>query len=254
MAEPPLIEALRVSKSFRIPAFRRETVREHVLGLFRPPPSETLRVLREVSLEVRRGETVGIMGRNGSGKSTLLKILCGIYEIDSGSLVVRAPVTPILELGIGWNPELDAVDNILVLATVMGMTLHDAKASVEEILTFAGLEKFANLPVKHFSSGMASRLAYSVAFTAAQEILILDEVFAVGDAGFKARCEDRYRRLSADGYTVILVSHDPTAISTFCTRALLLEDGKIVMNDTAETVASAYLNVSSHAAANGTFG
>jgi ABC-type polysaccharide/polyol phosphate transport system ATPase subunit len=254
MAEPPLIEARRVSKSFLIPAVRRETVREHVLAFFQPPPSETLRVLREVDFEVRRGETVGIMGRNGSGKSTLLKILCGIYKADSGSVVVRAPVTPILELGIGWNPELDAVDNILVLATVMGMSLGEATASVEEILSFAGLEKFANLELKHFSSGMASRLAYSVAFKAVQEVLVLDEVFAVGDAGFKARCEERYRRLSAEGYTVILVSHDPEAVSTFCNRALLLEGGEIIMNDTGQTVASTYLDVSSRATADGTFG
>ena len=141
MAEPPLIEAREVSKSFQIPAVRRETVREYVLGFFQPPPSETLRVLREVSLDVRRGETVGIMGRNGSGKSTLLKILCGIYEADSGSVVVRAPVTPILELGIGWNPELDAVDNVLVLATVMGMSLGEARASVEEILVVRRIGK-----------------------------------------------------------------------------------------------------------------
>jgi ABC-type polysaccharide/polyol phosphate transport system ATPase subunit len=251
MGEPPLIKVHGVSKSFRIPAVRRETVREHVLGFFRPPPSETLSVLRDVNLEVRRGETVGIMGRNGSGKSTLLKILCSIYEPDSGSVVVRAPVTPILELGIGWNPELNAVDNILVLATVMGMTLGDARSSVDEILSFAGLERFANLELKHFSSGMASRLAYSVAFKAVQEVLVLDEVFAVGDAGFKTRCEDRYRRLSAEGYTVVLVSHDPIAISTFCSRALLLEGGEIVMNDTGPNVAASYLQVTSCAADEG---
>jgi ABC-type polysaccharide/polyol phosphate transport system ATPase subunit len=254
MAEPLLIEARAVSKSFQIPAVRRETVREHVLGFFQSAPSETLRVLREVSLEIRRGETVGIMGRNGSGKSTLLKILCGIYEADSGSVVVRAPVTPILELGTGWNPELNAIDNVLVLATVMGMSLREARASVEEILSFAELERFANLAMKHFSSGMASRLAYSVAFKAAREILVLDEIFAVGDAGFKARCEERYRRLSAEGYTVVLVSHDPVVVSTFCSRALLLVGGEIVMNDTAGKVASSYLSVASNASADGTFG
>src|SRR2546422_1044340 len=134
-------EARGISKSFRIPSVRRETVREQVLAFFRSPPVETLTVLREVSLEVHRGETVGIMGRNGSGKSTLLKILCGIYEADSGSVVVRAPVVPILELGVGWNPELNAVDNVMILTTIMGMTLREARASIEEILAFAGLEK-----------------------------------------------------------------------------------------------------------------
>jgi ABC-2 type transport system ATP-binding protein len=254
MAESSVIEIRDVSKSFRIPSVRRETVREHVLGFFRPPPVETLTVLRQVSLEVRHGETVGIMGRNGSGKSTLLKILCGIYQADTGSIVVRAPVTPILELGIGWNPELNAVDNVMILAAVLGMTLREAKASIEEILVFAGLEKFANLQVKYFSSGMAARLAYSVAFKAVREILVLDEIFAVGDAGFKARCEERYRRLSAEGYTVVLVSHDPETVSTFCHRALLLEGGRLVMNDTAERVAKAYIAVASHAADDGAFG
>jgi ABC-type polysaccharide/polyol phosphate transport system ATPase subunit len=253
MAES-LIEVRSVSKSFRLPTVRWETVREHLLGMFQRRTFDTLKVLREVSLEVRRGETVGIMGRNGSGKSTLLKIICGIYEADSGSVVVRAPVMPILELGIGWNPELDAIDNILVLATVMGMTLQEARASVEEILVFAGLEKFANMELRYFSSGMASRLAYSVAFKAAREVLVLDEIFSVGDAGFKARCEERYRQLSADGYTVILVSHDMTTVSTFCNRALLLEGGRIVMNDTGAKVASAYFNVVSHVSEDGAFG
>ena len=248
MAESPVIEARDISKNFRIPSVRRETVREHVLGFFRSPPVETLTVLREVSLEVHRGETVGIMGRNGSGKSTLLKILCGIYEPDSGSVVARAPVTPILELGVGWNPELHAVDNVMILGTIMGMTLREARASIAEILAFAGLEKFANLEVKYFSSGMAARLAYSVAFKAVREILVVDEIFAVGDAGFKARCEERYRELSAAGHTVILVSHDPETVSTFCNRALLLEGGRVVMNDTAENVAKTYVDVCSHAA------
>lgn len=254
MIEPPVIDARDIFKSFRIPSVRRETVREHVLGFFRPLRVETLRVLRQVSLEVHRGETVGIMGRNGSGKSTLLKVLCGIYEADAGSVVVRAPLTPMLELGVGWNPELSAVDNVMILATIMGMTLREARASVEEILAFAGLEKFANLEVKYFSSGMAARLAFSVAFKAVREVLVVDEIFAVGDAGFKARCEERYRSLRAAGHTVVLVSHDPVTISTFCDRALLLEGGRVVMNDTAETVAKAYVSISSHAAEDGAFG
>jgi ABC-type polysaccharide/polyol phosphate transport system ATPase subunit len=254
MAERPLIEALDVVKSFRIPAVRRETVREHVLGFFRPPPVEVLQVLSRVSLEVRRGETVGIMGRNGSGKSTLLKILSGIYEPDAGTVVVRAPMIPILQLGIGWNPELDAVDNVMILATILGMTLRDARGSLEEILAFAGLEKFANMQVKYFSSGMAARLTYAVAFKAVRDILILDEIFAVGDAEFKARCEERYHALRADGYTAVLVSHDARIVSTFCDRALLLEEGRIVMEDTGERVATAYLKRSSPLLDDGTSG
>ena len=244
-----LVEMQGVGKSFRIPSVRRDTVREHLLGLVRRRTFDTLRVLDEVSLSLREGETLGIMGRNGSGQSTLLKILCGIYRADTGSVAVRAPVTPILELGIGWNPELDAVDNVLVLAPVMGLELRAARAAVDEVLAFAGLERFARLHLKHFSSGMAARLAYAVAFKAARGILVLDEIFAVGDAEFKARCEARYRELSAAGHSVILVSHDPRAISTFCARAVLLEGGRIVLGDTGERVAEAYLRLLSQPAA-----
>src|SRR5262245_51976223 len=177
-----VIEARDVSKAFRIPTVRRDTVREHFLGLLQQRRFETLQVLESVTLQVERGETLGIMGRNGSGKSTLLKILCGVYTPDRGRVTVRAPLTPILELGIGWNPELDAIDNIMLLGTVMGLTLREARGAVDGILEFADLTRFANLELKHYSTGMASRLAYAVAFRTVREVLVLDEVFAVGDA------------------------------------------------------------------------
>lgn len=233
-----VVEVRELAKSFWIPSAKRETVREHVLGFFHRRSFERLEVLQSVSFQVRTGETIGIMGRNGSGKSTLLKVLCGIYRADRGSLIVRAPVTPILELGLGWSPELDAIDNVVLIGTAMGMRLREARDSVDEILAFAGLERFAGLPLKHFSSGMASRLAYSVAFRAVRDILVLDEIFAVGDQAFRARCEARYRELSARGHTVILVSHDPRTISEFCDRALLLDSGRIVLDGSgAEVVA-----------------
>lgn len=235
-----VIEARQLVKSFRIPSAKRETVREHVLNGLRRRSFERLDVLRSVSFAVNAGETVGIMGRNGSGKSTLLKILAGIYRADSGALHVRAPITPILELGLGWNPELDAVDNVLLIGTAMGMRLREARASVDEVLAFAGLERFAGMPLKHFSSGMASRLAYSVAFKAVRDVLILDEVFAVGDQEFRTRCEDRYRELSAAGHTVVLVSHEPRIISMFCPRALLLEKGTIVLDASGAEVVAEY--------------
>jgi ABC-type polysaccharide/polyol phosphate transport system ATPase subunit len=241
----PLIELRGVSKSFRLPTVRRETVREHVFGMLQRRPFETLNVLRDVNLEVRRGETFGIMGRNGCGKSTLLKIICGIYQADSGTVAVRAPITPLLELGIGWHPDLDAIDNILVLSTIMGMSLREARASVDEVLAFAGLEQFANQRVRHFSSGMASRLAYSVAFKAVRDILIIDEIFAVGDAGFKAQCEERYRELMVEGCTVIMVSHDPQAITSHCDHAVLLEQGQIAMHGSGTDIVNAYLDTAS---------
>jgi len=189
------------------------------------------------------------MGRNGSGKSTLLKILCGIYHPDSGTLQVRAPITPLLELGIGWNPDLDAIDNVLLMGTVMGMSLAEARGAVDEILAFAEVESFANLELKHYSSGMAARLAYAVAFRAVREILVIDEIFAVGDAGFRARCEARQRELSAAGHTTLLVSHDPRTIERFCPRALLLEGGRFVLEGTGAEVAEAYLELAKTAPA-----
>ena len=237
----PVIEVAGVGKSFSIPSVRRETVREHVFGLLRPRRFEELRVLEDVSFEVKKGETLGLMGRNGSGKSTLLKIVSGIYRADRGRVTVRAPVTPILELGVGWNAELDAIDNIFLLGGVMGLTLSEIRASIDEILAFADLERFANLELRHYSSGMAARLAYSVAFRAVREVLILDEIFAVGDASFRARCFQRYRELHAAGHTVLLVSHEPFTIANFCQRAILIEDGRVALDDRADRVADAYL-------------
>jgi ABC-type polysaccharide/polyol phosphate transport system ATPase subunit len=236
-----VIEVEGVCKSFTIPSVRRETVREHALDFFRPRASERLRVLDEVSFELRQGESLGLMGRNGSGKSTLLKIVSGIYPADSGRVDVHAPVTPILELGVGWNPDLDAIDNIELLGTVMGLTLKELRAATPEILEFAELQKFAHLELRHYSSGMAARLAYAVAFRAVREILILDEIFAVGDAGFKERCQVRYRDMHRAGHSMLLVSHEPRTIAAFCERALLLDDGRIVMTGPAGEVADRYL-------------
>jgi ABC-type polysaccharide/polyol phosphate transport system ATPase subunit len=236
----PIIALRGLGKSFRIPSVRRATVREHLFGLLQPRVFEELAVLRDVDLEIAPGEVVGIMGRNGSGKSTLLKIVAGIYPADRGTVAVRAPLTPILELGVGWNPELDAVDNALLLGTVLGLSLREARGAIGEILAFAELERFANLELKHYSSGMAARLAYAVAFRAVREILVLDEIFAVGDAGFKLRCENRCRELAAQGHTILLVSHDAKIVETFCRRAVLLEGGRILQDGPAATVAAAY--------------
>jgi len=243
-----VIEVEAVSKAFRIPTVRRDTVREHVLGVLEPRQFERLQVLDQVSFRVEPGEALGIMGRNGGGKSTLLKIICGVYLPDDGRVVRRAPITPILELGVGWNPELDAVDNVCLFGSVMGLSLRDIRRSMDRILEFAELERFANLKLKHYSSGMSSRLGYAVAFEAARDVLVLDEIFAVGDAGFRAKCEARFRALHAAGHAVVLVSHDPRSIGEFCDRALLLEGGRIEMDGRAADVADRYLSLLTHSA------
>ena len=243
MAASPVLSIRNVSKTFDIPTVRRDTVREHLFGIFQRRRIDRLRVLDHVSLEIRRGETVGIMGRNGSGKSTLLKILCGIYQPDSGDVSVTAGITPILELGVGWNPELDAIDNVYLIGSVMGLTLSRIKGVLDRILDFAELERFAHLKLKHYSSGMASRLAYAVAFEAVREVLILDEIFAVGDAGFRARCEARYQSLRAAGHTIVLVSHIPAVVAQFCERAILLDQGSVAFEGTGTEVSARYVEL-----------
>jgi ABC-type polysaccharide/polyol phosphate transport system ATPase subunit len=236
-----VIEAQGLSKAFRIPSVRRDTVREHVLGGFRPGHFRQLQVLDDVTFHVTRGETLGIMGRNGSGKSTLLRIVCGVYPPDRGSIITRGAITPILQLGVGWEPELDAIDNVCLVGTVMGLSLQQVRERMDRILAFAELAEFARLKLKHYSSGMASRLGYAVAFEAVREVLVLDEIFAVGDAGFRARCEERYRQLRARGQTVLLVSHDPNIVSRFCDRALLIDAGRIMAEGSGEIIAGRYL-------------
>jgi ABC-type polysaccharide/polyol phosphate transport system ATPase subunit len=244
-----VIEAANLNKSFMIPSVRRHTVREHVFSLFRQRKFERLQVLNNVSFELEHGKTLGIMGRNGSGKSTLLKIICGIYRPDSGELAVRSAITPILELGVGWNAELDAIDNIVLLGTAMGLSLAEARKATDSILAFAEVERFANLELKNYSSGMASRLAYAVAFHSAREVLVLDEILAVGDAGFKLKCEARYKEMISKGHSGILVAHDAGFIERHCSHAILLESGRVTRVGTGTEIAAAYLTQATAAAA-----
>ena len=237
----PIIEVRDVAKSFTRPAVHRNTLREHVFAGFSRRATQRFTVLDGVSFDVRQGEALGLMGANGCGKSTLLKIMCGIYVPDRGQVVRRAPITPILELGVGWNAELDAVDNICLIGSIMGLSLAQIRAGLDEILAFAELDAFANMKLKHYSSGMASRLAYAVAFQTVRDILILDEIFAVGDAAFRQRCEERYHQLKDQGHTIILVSHSPDIVSRNCDRAILLEQGRVAVDGPAAQVAGTYL-------------
>jgi ABC-type polysaccharide/polyol phosphate transport system ATPase subunit len=144
---------------------------------------------------------------------------------------------------VGWNGELDAVDNVCLMGAVMGLTLHDLRRRMDEILAFAEVERFANLKLKHYSSGMASRLGYAVAFAAARDVLVLDEIFAVGDAGFRAKCEERYRQLHAAGHTIIIVSHAPHVVGAFCGRAILIEAARVRVEGTGPEIVTAYLGL-----------
>ncbi len=235
-----VLDVQNVSKSFRIPTARRDTVREHVFGFFQPRKFETLQVLQDIRFSVRPGESVAVMGRNGSGKSTLLKILAGIYSPDAGRVEVRAPITPILQLGLGWNGELTARDNLALTGTAMGMSLREIREQFDEIIAFAELERFVDLQLKFYSAGMSARLAYAIAFRAVREVLLLDEIFAVGDAAFMRRCEERYEELHKKGHTMVLVTHTPGHVLKFCQRGILLDQGRLVVDGEPERVVAEY--------------
>jgi ABC-type polysaccharide/polyol phosphate transport system ATPase subunit len=243
MEEPPAIHVRSVSKTFRLPHLLAFTLKERVLHPKAFAGYDELRAVRDVSFDVSPGEFFGIVGRNGSGKSTLLKCLAGIYRVDPGAeseLEVRGRLSPFIELGVGFNPELTAYDNVLVNALMLGLTRKQARQRFDDIIAFAGLEEFLELKLKNYSSGMYVRLAFSVATQVDADVLLIDEVLAVGDSAFQQKCFDRFRRLKAEGKTVVLVTHDMNAIEQFCDRAMLIERGEMVCLDAPDIVARQY--------------
>src|SRR3954453_12422265 len=221
------VAAAEVSKSFRLPLDQPSTFKQRVLHPRQSRAATQLDALVDVSFEVERGEFFGIIGRNGSGKSTMLKILAGIYEADSGVVTVRGPVSPFIELGVGFNPELTARDNVVVNAALLGMPRAEALARFDDIIRFAELERFVDLKLKNYSSGMQVRLGFAAAIQADADVYIVDEVLAVGDARFQEKCFDTFRRFKRDGQTVIYVTHDLGTVERFCDRAMLLEGGRV---------------------------
>lgn len=215
-------------KTFRLPFDRPYTFKQRVLHPRRSRASTQLHALRDVSFDVGTGEFFGIIGRNGSGKSTMLKCLAGIYVLDSGHIHVARRVSPFIELGVGFNPELTARDNVVVNAALLGISKGEALARFPEIIRFAELEEFVDLKLKNYSSGMQVRLGFSAAIQAEADIYLVDEVLAVGDARFQEKCFDTFRQLKGEGKTVIYVTHDLATVERFCDRALLLERGEVV--------------------------
>jgi len=197
--------------------------------------------LKDVSFEVNQGDVVGIIGRNGAGKSTLLKILSRITEPTEGSADIRGRVGSLLEVGTGFHPELTGRENVFLNGAILGMTRAEIKRRFDEIVAFAEVEKFIDTPVKHYSSGMYMRLAFAVAAHLEPEILIVDEVLAVGDAEFQAKCLGKMGQAAKSGRTVLFVSHNMQAVSTLCNRAILLSSGQVVQNGTTMATLARYL-------------
>jgi ABC-type polysaccharide/polyol phosphate transport system ATPase subunit len=235
------IEVDGVSKTFRIPHEQRTTIKEYFLHPAHRTSYEENRTLRNVSFAIQEGEFFGVIGPNGSGKSTLLKIMAGIYQPDSGSVRVRGLLSPFLELGVGFNPELTARDNIRINGTLLGLTKKQLESRFDDIIGFAELERFVDAKLKNFSSGMQVRLAYSIAVQVDFDILLLDEVLAVGDQAFQEKCFATFDRLREQGKTIVFVSHDLASVQRFCDRALLLRSGREAMIGAAEEVVDSYL-------------
>ena len=214
--------------------FRRKNVHKN--------PPEKIWALNDVSFEVKEGEILGIIGRNGAGKSTLLKILSRITEPTSGRVVMHGRVSSLLEVGTGFHPELSGRENIYLNGTILGMKRSEIDRKFDEIVAFAEVEKFIDTPVKHYSSGMYVRLAFAVAASLEPEILLVDEVLAVGDVEFQRKCIGKMRDISGSGRTILFVSHNVSAIENLCNRAVLMRSGKIDKEGTAVDVISRYLS------------
>jgi ABC-type polysaccharide/polyol phosphate transport system ATPase subunit len=219
------IEVSSVSKSFRIPHEQRHYLKEYVLHPFKRLTYERNDALKDVSFSVDAGEFFGIFGPNGSGKSTLLRILAGIYLPDSGRVRVNGLLSPFIELGVGFDVELNARDNIRINATLAGLTKSQLAARFDEILAFSELERFVDQKLKNYSSGMLMRLAYSIAIQIPFDVLLLDEVLAVGDESFQRKCFATFDRFKEEGKTVILVTHDTDLLHRFADRVLRIEHG-----------------------------
>jgi ABC-2 type transport system ATP-binding protein len=232
-----------VHKRFEIPREQVNTLKERVLHPLRRSPTDVLRALRGVSFSVSPGEFFGIVGRNGSGKSTLLKCLAGIYRVDAGEIYVNGRMSTFIELGVGFNPDLPARDNAMLNATMLGLSPREARRRFDSVIDFAELGDFVDLKIKNYSSGMLVRLAFSVMIHVDAEILLIDEVLAVGDAAFQQKCYDEFERIHSSGATVLFVTHDMGAVQRFCDRALLLEHGRPVELGDPEHVGNRYLEL-----------
>lgn len=228
-ADDIAIKVENVSKTFILPHEKTSSIKSAFINLHkRKKGYEKQQVLNNISFEIKKGEFFGIVGRNGSGKSTLLKLLAGIYTPDSGTIHAHGKLTPFIELGVGFNPELTGRENVFLNGALLGFSRKEMEAMYSEIVEFAELERFMDQKLKNYSSGMQVRLAFSIAVRADTDILVLDEVLAVGDGNFQKKCFDYFGQIKNANKTVVLVTHDMTAVERFCDKALLIDKGNIV--------------------------
>lgn len=238
------ITANNISKKFYIPHEKKTTLFQNIIGLIkRRFDYEEFWALKNVSFEIKEGEAFGIIGRNGSGKSTLLKILAGVLYPDSGSVAIKGKVASFLELGVGFQPELTAQENVYIYSSILGLSRKQVSRIYDDIFDFAELKKFENMRLKNFSSGMYMRLAFSTAVHVIPDTLIIDEVFAVGDEAFQQKCQNKINEFKAEGKTIVFVSHNLDMVKKLCQRSLLLNEGRVVATGSTEKVINNYLEM-----------
>lgn len=243
MAEDVAIRVSKVSKHFMLPHERSHSLKSAFTSVLKGRKNRTISkqvALKDISFEVKKGEFFGIVGRNGSGKSTLLKMLAGIYQPNSGSIEVNGKLVPFIELGVGFNGELTGRENVYLNGALLGFSKKEIDAQYNEIVEFAELEQFMDQKLKNYSSGMQVRLAFSLATRAKTDILLVDEVLAVGDADFQKKCFKYFRELKKQKKTVVFVSHDMSAVQEYCDRAVLIEASELVLEGNAYKIGSAY--------------
>jgi len=237
-----VVKVENVAKTFHLPKEHSQELRRHIVNVLKGERGYTdLSVLRDISFEVKKGDFFGIVGRNGSGKSTLLKILAGIYQPTGGQVATVGLVVPFIELGVGFNPELSGRENVYLNGAMLGFSNAEIGKMYGDIVAFAELDGFMDQKLKNYSSGMQVRLAFAIAIKAEGDILILDEVLAVGDEAFQRKCNDYFEQVKQDpNRTIILVTHGMDAVRQFCNKAILIENGEIAMAGDPDEVASAY--------------
>lgn len=229
-----------IRKEFILPQNKNTTFKQTVVNIVKKNNKITQKTLDDVSFDIHKGDFFGIIGRNGSGKSTLLKLIAGVYTPTAGSITVNGGLTPFIELGVGFNPELSGRDNVYLNGALLGFTRQQMSEMYDEIVDFAELGPFMDQRLKNYSSGMQVRLAFSIAIKAKNDILIFDEVLAVGDEAFQRKCLDVFDGYKASGQTVILVTHDMETVKQYCTRAALINNGKLVEVGSPRGIANKY--------------
>ena len=224
---PVAIQVEDLHKSFRIPTHRVDSLKERIVRPFSARDFRELQALAGISFEIEQGEFFGIVGRNGSGKSTLLKLLASIYRADRGTIRMAGRLAPFIELGVGFNVELTARENVVLNGVMMGLTPQQTRNRLDAVIEFAELTEFVDLKLKNYSSGMLVRLAFSLMLEVDADILLIDEVLAVGDAAFQQKCADAFHEMKEAGKTIVLVTHEMSTVEQYCHRAMLISDGRI---------------------------